>query len=46
MGVPIIFFGQSFVNAIIEVFVVRENDMTADIVELSDHSAKPSLRSA
>ena len=35
MGVPVVFLGQGFVNAVIEVFVVRENDMTTDIVQLT-----------
>lgn len=34
MCVPVIFFGQCLSNAVVEVFVVRENDMAADIVEL------------
>ena len=34
MSVPIVFPGQCFIYAIIEVFIVRENDMTADVVEL------------
>lgn len=32
MTVPVIFFWQSFVNAIIEVFVVGEDDMAANII--------------
>ena len=34
MGEPVIFFRESFVNAVVEVLVMREDDMTADIVEL------------
>lgn len=34
MCIPIIRLGKSFVDAIIEVFVMRENDMSADIIEL------------
>jgi hypothetical protein len=32
--VPVVLLGQSLVEAVIEVLVVRENDMAADIVEL------------
>jgi hypothetical protein len=32
MCVPVVFFRQGLVDAVIEVFVVRENDMTTDIV--------------
>ncbi len=35
MCVPIVLFGQSFVDAVVKVFVVREDDMAADIVELT-----------
>lgn len=35
MGVPVIFFGQSLVDAVVEVLVVGENDVAADIVELA-----------
>ena len=34
MGEPVIFFRKSLVNAIVEVLVMREDDMTANIVEL------------
>lgn len=34
MCIPIIRLGKSFVDAIIEVLVMRENDMSADIIEL------------
>ena len=34
MCVPVIFFGQCLVDAVVEIFVVREDDMAADIVEL------------
>lgn len=34
MCVPVIRFGQGLVDAVIEVFVVREDDMSSDIVEL------------
>jgi hypothetical protein len=40
MSVPIVFFGQGFINAIIEVFVVREDDMTTNIVQLRYESAR------
>ena len=39
MGEPVVFFWESFVNAVVEVLVMREDDMTADIVEL-DASGK------
>lgn len=35
MSVPIVFFGKGFVNAVVEVFVVRENNMAANIIQLS-----------
>ena len=34
MGEPIILLGQCFVDAIVEVFVVREDDMAAHIIKL------------
>ena len=34
MCVPVIFIGQGLVNAVVEVFVVREDDMPANIVKL------------
>lgn len=34
MCVPVIFVGQCLVNAVVEVLVVREDDMPANIVEL------------
>lgn len=34
MCVPVIFIGQCLVNAVVEVFVVREDDMPANIVKL------------
>ena len=34
MCVPVVFFGQCLVNAVVEVFVVREDDVPANIVEL------------
>ena len=33
--VPIILLRKSFVDAVVEVFVVRENDMTTDVIELT-----------
>ena len=36
MSVPIVFTRQSFINAVVKVFVVREDDMTANIIQLSD----------
>lgn len=34
MGVPIVLLGEGLVDTVIEVFVVGEDDMAADIVEL------------
>ena len=34
MCVPVILLGQCLVNAVVEVFVVGENDVSANIVEL------------
>ena len=34
MGVPVIFFGQCLVDAVVKVLVMREDDVTTDIVEL------------
>ena len=34
MCVPVVFFGQCLVNAVVEIFVVREDDVPANIVEL------------
>lgn len=34
MRVPVILFGESFVDAVVEVLVVREDNMAADVVEL------------
>lgn len=31
---PIVFFGQGFIDAVVEVFVVREDDMAADVIQL------------
>lgn len=38
MGVPVLLSGQGFINAIVEVFVVGEDDMAADVVELRGES--------
>lgn len=35
MCIPVILLGQSLVNAVVEVFVVGEDNMSTDIVELS-----------
>ena len=43
MRVPILLVRQSFVDAIVEIAIVREDDMTADVVELESQSnAAPS----
>ena len=34
MGVPVGLFGESLVDAVVEVLVVGEDDMAADVVEL------------
>lgn len=34
MGVPVVRFGQGLIQAVVEVLVVREDDVAADIVEL------------
>lgn len=34
MGVPVILLGQSLVEAVVEILVVGEDNMAADIVEL------------
>lgn len=39
MRVPIVFSRQGFVDAVVEVFVVRKDDMTANIIQLCDKSA-------
>lgn len=38
MGVPVGLLGESLVNAVVEVLVVREDDMSANIVELFSQS--------
>lgn len=38
MYVPVILFRKSFVYDVVKVFVVGENYVTADVVELSDES--------
>lgn len=35
MCVPVILFWQGLVNAVVEIFVMREDDVPANIVELS-----------
>lgn len=34
VAIPVIIFGEGFVDAVVEVFVVGENDMTTDVVKL------------
>lgn len=34
MGVPVLILGESLIDTIVEVLVVGEDDVTADIVEL------------
>jgi len=34
VGVPVIVLGKSLVDAVVEVLVVGEDNMTADVVEL------------
>jgi hypothetical protein len=40
VGVPVLLSWQGFVDAVVEVFVVREDDMAADVVELVDMSGE------
>ena len=44
MCVPIIRFGQCLVNAVVEVFVMREDDMPANVVELGLCQSRVSLQ--
>ena len=44
MCVPVIGFGQCLVNAVVEVFVVREDDMPANVVELEICQNRVSLQ--
>jgi hypothetical protein len=34
VGIPVVFFGKGFIDAVVEVLVVGEDDMATDIVEL------------
>lgn len=38
VGVPVFFLGQGFIDAVVEVFVVGEDDVATDIVELGGWS--------
>jgi hypothetical protein len=38
MSEPVIVLGKSFINAIIKVFVVREDNVASDIVQLGGRS--------
>ena len=40
MGIPIVLLGQGLVNAVIKVFVVREDDMAANVVQLCQQLAR------
>jgi hypothetical protein len=44
VGVPVIGLGKSLVNAVVEVLVVREDDVTANIVQLHQRIVKPTIR--
>jgi hypothetical protein len=44
VGVPVLLSWQGFVDAVVEVFVVGEDDMAADVVELVDRSGKDTAR--
>lgn len=44
MGVPVVLVGQCFVNAVVEIFVVGENDVAADIVELGKSARSLQLK--
>lgn len=37
VGIPIVFLGQCLVDTIIKVFIMREDNMTTNIVELGAH---------
>ncbi len=39
MGIPICFFGKGLVDNIVEVFIVREDDMATNVIELWRMSA-------
>lgn len=45
MGVPVIFVGESLVDAVVEVFVVGEDDVAADIVKLEREDFQSVFRS-
>ena len=45
MGVPVVILGECLVDAIIKVFVVREDNVAADIVEL-EHRQTLAMSSA
>lgn len=34
VGIPVGFVGKSFINTIVEVLVMREDDMATDVVKL------------
>jgi hypothetical protein len=44
MGVPVVLARESFIDAVVEVLVVRKDDMAADIVELYLSSVSLSRR--
>ena len=37
MCIPIILVGQCLLDAVVKIFIVREDDMPADIIELEVH---------
>lgn len=36
MGIPIVILGKGFIDAVIKILVVREDDMTTHIVQLNE----------
>ena len=42
VGIPVVRLGESLINAVVEVLVVREDDVTTDIVQLFSWSQQPS----
>lgn len=43
MSVPILSLGECLINTIIEILVVREDDMASDIIELRNTVSKTTL---
>lgn len=43
MRVPVLLFGQCLIDAVIEITVMREYDMSADVVQLDEQSIASQL---